>query len=58
MTTCHGGTGCTGQDGDLNSHIDITTEGDTGGIDIGLDNDNESTQFRHCACHWRIRGGW
>ena len=32
MTTHHGGTGHTGKDGDLDSHIDITTEGDTGGI--------------------------
>ena len=43
MTTCHGATEHTGKDGDLSSHIDITTEGDTRGIDIGPDNDNEST---------------
>ena len=40
MNTHHGGTGCTGKDGDLDSHVDITTEGDTGGIDIGPNNDN------------------
>ena len=38
MTTCHRGTGHTGKDRDLNSHIE-----DTGGIDIGPNNDNEST---------------
>ena len=38
MTTYHGGTGGTGKDRDLNSHIE-----DTGGIDIGPSNDNEST---------------
>ena len=43
MTTCPRGTGHTGKDGDLNSHVDITTEGDTGGIDIGSHKDNEST---------------
>ena len=43
MTTHHRGTGHTGKDGDLNSHADITTEGDTGGIDIGPNNNNEST---------------
>ena len=43
VTTCHGGKGHTGEDGDLNSHVDITTEGDTRGIYIGPENDNEST---------------
>ena len=43
MATCHRGTGHTGKDGELDSRVDITTEGDTGGIDIGPDNDNEST---------------
>ena len=38
MTTCHGGAGHTGKDRDLNSYIE-----DTGGMDIGHDNDNEST---------------
>ena len=37
MTTCHGGTGHTGKDRDLASHIE-----DTGGIDIGPKYDNES----------------
>ena len=35
MTTCHRGTGHTGKDRDLNFLIDITTKGDTRGIDIG-----------------------
>ena len=39
MTTHHRGTGCTNEDRDLNSHIE-----DTGGIDISMDNDNESTK--------------
>ena len=43
MTTHHGGTGHKGKDGDLDSHIDITTKGDIGGIDLGPNNDNEST---------------
>ena len=43
MTISHGGTGCTDKDRDLNSHIDITTEADTRGIDRGPNNDNEST---------------
>ena len=38
MTMCHGGTGHTGKDGNLTSHVE-----DTRGIDIGPDNDNEST---------------
>ena len=38
MTTHHGGTGHTGKDKDLNSHVENTR-----GIDIGPDNDNEST---------------
>ena len=42
MTTCNRGTGHIGEDRDLNSHIDIATEGDTGGIDIGPNNANES----------------
>ena len=37
MTTCHRGTGHTGKDIELNSHVE-----DTGGIDIGTNNDNES----------------
>ena len=44
MTTHHRGTGHTGKDGDLNSHIDITTKGDIRGIDIGPNNNNESTK--------------
>ena len=43
MATHHWGTGHTGEDWNLNSHIDFTTEGDTRGIDIGPDYDNEST---------------
>ena len=43
MTTCHGATGHTDIGRNLHSHIDITTKGDTGGIDIGHDNNNEST---------------
>ena len=42
MTTCHRGTGHTGEDRDLNFHIE-----DTGGIDIGPNNDNESTNSLH-----------
>ena len=38
MTTHHGGTGHTGRDRDLNSNVE-----DTGGIDIGPNNDNENT---------------
>ena len=38
MTTCYGGTGHTGKDRELNSHVE-----DTAGIDIGPDNDNAST---------------
>ena len=38
MTTCHRGTECTGKVRDLDSHIE-----DTGGIDIGPNNDNECT---------------
>ena len=38
MTTNHGGTGCTGEDRELDSHVK-----DTGGIDLGPNNDNEST---------------
>ena len=38
MTTCHGGAGHTGKDRDLDSHIE-----DTRGMDIGSNNDNEST---------------
>ena len=38
MTTCHGGTGCTGKDRELSSHVEGTR-----GIDIGPKNDNEST---------------
>ena len=38
MTTCHRVTGHTGKDRELYSHIQ-----DTGGIDIGPNNDNEST---------------
>ena len=36
MTTCHGGTAHTGKDWELDSHVE-----NTGGIDIGLGNDNE-----------------
>ena len=43
MTTPHRGTGHTGEDRDLNSHIDITTKEDTRSLDIGPDNNNEST---------------
>ena len=43
MATHHGGTGHTDEDRDINSSIDITTKEETGGIDIGPDNDNEST---------------
>ena len=39
MTTHHGGTGHTGEDRNLNSYIE-----DTGDIDIGPNNDNESTK--------------
>ena len=42
MTTNHGGTGHKGKDRDLNYHVDITTKEDTGGIDIGPDNNIES----------------
>ena len=42
MTTHHGGTGHRGEDRDINSHIDITTKGDTGGIYIGPSDNNES----------------
>ena len=45
MTANHGGQGHRGKDGELNSHIDITTEGDTRGTDIGHTNDNESTNI-------------
>ena len=38
MATYHRGAGCTGIDRDLNSHI-----GNTEGIEICPDNDNEST---------------
>ena len=38
VTTHHEGTGHTDKDRELNSHIE-----DTGGIDIGPNNDNEST---------------
>ena len=38
MTTHHGGTGQPGKDRDLSSHVK-----DTGGIDIGPNNNNEST---------------
>ena len=38
MTSHHRGTGHTGKDRDLNSHVE-----DTRGKDIGPDNDNEST---------------
>ena len=38
MTTHHGGTGHNSKDRDLNSHIE-----DTRGMDIGPNNDNEST---------------
>ena len=38
MTTCHGGAGHTGKDRDFISHIE-----DTRGIDIGPNNDIEST---------------
>ena len=38
MTTHHGGTGHTSKNRDLNSHVE-----DTGGIDIGPKNENEST---------------
>ena len=37
MTTCHEGTGQTIEDRELISHVD-----DTGGIDAGSTNDNES----------------
>ena len=53
MTTCHGRTGHTGNDRDLSSPIE-----DTRGMDIGPNNDNESTQFRYYDCFWRIRTGW
>ena len=43
MTTHHRGTGHTDEDQDIDSHIDITTKEDTRGIDIGPNNDNEST---------------
>ena len=43
MTTHHRGTWHTGKDGDINFHVDITTVGDIGGINIGPNNDNEST---------------
>ena len=43
MTTHHGGTGHTIKDWNFNSYIYITLEGDTGGIDIGPNNDNKST---------------
>ena len=38
MTAHHGGTGHTGKERDLNSQLE-----DTGGMDIGPHNDNEST---------------
>ena len=38
MTTYHRGMGHTGEDRDLNFHVE-----DTRSIDIGLNNDNEST---------------
>ena len=53
MTTCHGGTGHTDKNRELDSHIE-----DTGGIDIGPSDDNESRQFRYYNCFWRIRGRW
>ena len=56
MTTCNGGMRHTGRGRDLNYHLDITTEGDTGGIDIGPNNDDESTNSS--ACFWRMGGGW
>ena len=40
MTTCHRGTGHTGEDRELNSHID-----DTGCIDKSPSNNNESTNI-------------
>ena len=43
MTTCHGGTGHTGKDRDLNS-----CKEDRGGIDIGPCNGNESTVWILC----------
>ena len=39
----HVGTGHTGKDWNLNSYVDIGTDGDTRGIDIGPDNDNKNT---------------
>ena len=44
MTTCHGGIGHRGKERDLDSHIDIITKGDTGGIDVGPRHNNESTK--------------
>ena len=49
MTTHHGGTGHIWEDGDLNSHIDITTKEDSRGIDIGPNNNNESTNSSDAA---------
>ena len=43
LTTHHVGTGHTDKDRDIDSHIDITTKRDTRGIDIGPNNNNEST---------------
>ena len=43
ITTHHRRTGQTCEDRDINSHIDITTKEVTSGIDIGPDNNNEST---------------
>ena len=48
MTTHHGGTRHTGRDRDLNSHIE-----DTGGMDIGPDNDTESTNSLHTMIAFR-----
>ena len=50
MTTHHGGTGYTGKDRDLDSYVE-----DTRGIDIGPDNDNESTNSLDTMLPF---GGW